>query len=144
MGQGLSGSSKLIIAARGYSKEQSQIQADPIFGPYEMFMGALLAQGGGGGSRGVSGTSAFGRGREGVNPGRLRLQWHGGSHETESNPKRNPNRENEPKWLRRSGFPRWTNVAEGYNRTTNVDWCSASFWGSLDEAYRGPQSFGSR
>jgi hypothetical protein len=34
MGQGLSGSSKLIIAARGYSKEQSQIQADPIFGPY--------------------------------------------------------------------------------------------------------------
>jgi D-threo-aldose 1-dehydrogenase len=41
-----------------------------------------------------------------------------GSHgpETESNP--NPNRENEPKQLRRSGiFPRWTNVAEGYNRT---------------------------
>ena len=34
MGQGLSESSKLIIAARGYSKEQSQIQADPIFGPY--------------------------------------------------------------------------------------------------------------
>jgi len=32
MGQGLSGSSKLIIAARGYSKEQSQIQADPISG----------------------------------------------------------------------------------------------------------------
>jgi hypothetical protein len=34
MHQGLSGSSKLIIAARGHSKEQSQIQADPIFGPY--------------------------------------------------------------------------------------------------------------
>ena len=38
MGQGLSGSSKLIIAARGYSKEQSQIQADPIFGPYATAM----------------------------------------------------------------------------------------------------------
>jgi hypothetical protein len=55
----------------------------------------------------------------------------------------NPNRENEPTQRRRSGiFPRWTNVAEGYNRTTNVDWCSAFCWGSLDEAYRGPQSFG--
>ena len=42
-------------------------------------------------------------------------------------------RENGPTQLRRSGiFPRWTNVAEGYNRTTNVDWCSAFWWGSLE------------
>jgi hypothetical protein len=32
MGQGLSGSSKPIIASN--SREQSRIQADPVFGPY--------------------------------------------------------------------------------------------------------------
>jgi hypothetical protein len=36
MGQGLSGSSKQIIASTGNSREQSRIQADPVFGPYEI------------------------------------------------------------------------------------------------------------
>src|SRR5262244_3802901 len=34
MGQGLSGSSSPLSRAQSYSWEQSQIQADPVFGPY--------------------------------------------------------------------------------------------------------------